>query len=311
LVRAALALLLLISVVFSAVSYAEEGTNEGMIAEVLTETDLFSEPDELSPSQGRLPEGSLLRLLGKRKGSYENVEVELTDGIAEGWVRRKMLNLKVQEQQQENWEKKERRKGVSEGDDTKRKPRRSDKMYIPEDEELLLKRHTSFFYGLVFEVPVAYIQDNLGNLFTGPNYRLGAHVGFYLTKSMPMRFEVAYARMAGTSDPASPVGVDQSFEVGFADLRSQLEYELGDFSLLGYLQYSFGTGVNAAPATTAALFSQAASLSSLWVGGGAGYRVRFGESNRLMMQLTYGMSLKTDPVGFQAVGIRFLWEIRG
>lgn len=296
---------------FSAVSYAEEGSNEGMIAEVLTETDLFAEPDELSPSQGRLPEGSLLRLLGKRKGAYESVEVELTDGIAEGWVRRRMLNLKVQEQQQENWEKKERRKGLSEEGEGKRKSRRSGKMYIPEDEELLLKRHTSFFYGLVFEIPVAYIEDSLGNLFTGPNYRLGAHVGFYLTKSMPMRFELAYARMAGTSDTASPVGADQSFEVGFADLRTQLEYELGDFSLLGYVQYSFGTGVNAAPSTTAGLFSQASSLSSLWLGGGAGYRVRFGESNRLLMQLTYGMSLKTDPVGFQAFGVRFLWEIRG
>ncbi len=309
-VRAALALLLLIFVLASA-SYAEEGTNEGMIAEVLTETDLFSEPDDLSPSQGRLPEGSLLRLLGKRKGAYENVEVELTDGISEGWVRRKMLNLKVQEQQQENWEKKERRKGVSEEGEGQRKSRRSGKMYIPEDEELLLKRHTSFFYGLVFEIPVAYIEDSLGNLFTGPNYRLGAHVGFYLTKSMPMRFELAYARMAGSSDTASPVGADQSFEVGFADVRTQLEYELGDFSLLGYLQYSFGTGVNAAPTTTAGLFPQASSLSSLWLGGGAGYRVRFGESNRLLMQLTYGMSLKTDPVGFQAFGVRFLWEIRG
>jgi len=163
----------------------------------------------------------------------------------------------------------------------------------------------------VFELPIASIQDSLGNLFTGPNYRLGAHVGFYLTKSMPLRFELAYARMAGTSDSASPVGGGQSFEVGFADMRSQLEYELGDFSLLGYVQYSFGTGVNAAPATTAALFSQASSLSSLWVGGGAGYRVRFGESNRLLMQLTYGTALQSDPVGFQAFGVRFLWEIRG
>jgi hypothetical protein len=286
------------------------GTNEGMIAETLREADLFSEPDEASVTQGRLPEGTLLRLLGKRKGVFENVEVELVDGIAEGWVQRKALNLKDQELQMENWDtrvkyRRSRKEPQKEATDDRRGP-----IVVPKDEVLLIRRQPSFFYGLVAELPLTYITDTRDNLFSGINYRLGVHGGFFLGRNTPLRFELAYTRVGGTADGASAqAGPGSLIELGFADFRTQLELGIGNFAILGFAQYSFGTGVEAAPPSVN--FGSAGSLSSFWVGVGGGYRVAFTQTSAILLQLTYSLSLLREPLGFQAFGFRLVWEIRG
>lgn len=280
-----------------------------MIAETVVETDLLPEPDDLSSSQGRLPEGTLLRLLGKRVSGFENVEVELVDRIAEGWIRRKDLNLKAQEEQNEKWDKREKRPRRRDNTDAAERKRREDRIYVPKDEVLLIRRTPSFFYGLVGEVPLAYISNSANDFFSGLNFRIGAHIGFFITQSMPLRFEVAYARMAGSADAASPAGAGATMEVGFVDLRTQLEVQFGSFLALGLVQYSFGAGVGSAPATPT--FGSAGSLSSFWLGAGGGYRIGFSDGNSIVLQATYSMSLLRDPVGFQAIGFRILWEVRG
>lgn len=281
-----------------------------MIAEVTTDTELFPEPDDLSPSNGKIPAGTLLRLLGKRSGAYENVSVELENGVAEGWVLRKAMNLAKQERQQE---KMDARAASGQTTSTRGGPGDEGKegrpRYIPKDEGSLIRRDPSFLYGFVVELPYVMITDSSNNYFTGVGYRLGAHIGKYLATSLPLRLEVAYTKFPTTADSQSPAGAGASLELGFVDFRLQMDYEFSVLTVFGILQYSLGAGVGKVSNTVQ--FGDVSTLNSLWFGAGAGYRIRFGDYNSFQLQGAYTQSLSTSPFQYQALSARVLLEFRG
>src|SRR5688500_13022204 len=199
----------------------------GTAAQLIQETSLRKEASEDAKSLGRLPKGTVLTLQGDRKNGFVFVEVELEDGSIEGWVRTEALNRQARGDDDGDDE--------DEASDKKAKPdepeepppqRPRTRVSVPKDEGLLLRRDPTFFYGLqaggglVVMVPAA-----VESTFIGPGFGVGAHLGYYVDRNIPIHVELGYSQLTGSDEKTPP----DTIQFGFLDIAAIATYSIGGF----------------------------------------------------------------------------------
>ncbi len=267
----------------------------------MEDSELYKEA-RLGPSFGLLPKGTLLRLLGEQTGRFVSVEVELQSGTLEGWVVKQRLNL--EEQSREELLEESRR-----GDDKPKNARelapRIKRSRVPKDEGLLLRRQPTFFYGPNVAGVFSIINASTDS-FTGMGFSAGGHVGTFLGRDLPLRFELTYLSLNGLGQAtAAPV----SF--GFLETALSLAYQVNDLELVARTGYAFAMGVSTLPGALNGSFGAISELSTLWIGGGIGYQFTFSEITHATVRAMYGVGLIQSPFVFQTIGIQALLDFQG
>jgi hypothetical protein len=315
-------------------AHAEE-TKTGTAVQLSRDTDLRKEPSDDAGSYGVLPSGTVMTLRGQREGDYLAVKVELEDGAIEGWVKREAISRESFDEGDEapppppKKVTRIRRDGEEETGPDEPRLRPRSRIRIPKDEGLLLHRDTTFFYGLHANGSLAIMQDSGGNVYLGPGFSGGAHVGIFLADNIPIRVDVSYTFLSGSlqgSGSTSSTGTGTSgtsgtggssgistgvtaISFGFLDAGLTGQYNIDNFELFGTVQYSYGLGVSNLPNTIT--IGTAADLSSLWIFGGAGYRIPLNDQTDLSIQARYGVSFLRSPVGFQTISLGVGIDFKG
>lgn len=289
--------ILVLFVLFALPSLAED--TRGSAASTVREVVLKKEPSEDAPSLGRLPKGTILTLKGERRNGFAQVDVELESGTADGWVRIDALNRRARgEDVDEGSSGKLRITEEEESGETR--PR--SKIVVPKDEAVLLRRESSFFYGLQAGGNFAIIQSDATD-YMGIGLVGGAHLGFYLDRAFPARLEVGYLQMAGTSVDDFPLNF------GFIDTSVSVGYLIDRFELFGSFSYALAVSSSEVPADIK--FGEVSELSSLYGGGGLGYTFPMGEVSDLAIRLRYMLSFLQQPVALQGISLQFYFQLRG
>lgn len=267
----------------------------------MEDSDLYKEP-RLGPSFGLLPKGTLLRLLGEQTGRFVSVEVELQSGTLEGWVVKQRLNLEEQSRE-ELLEESRRAEGKPKS--ARELAPRARRSRVPKDEGLLLHRQPTFFYGPnaggVFGI-IGAATDS----FSGMGFSAGGHIGIFIGRDLPLRFELSYLSLNGLGQVTA---VPVSF--GFMDAALSLAYQVNDLELVARAGYAFGMGVSTLPGALNTAFGSVSELSSLWVGAGLGYQFTFSEITHMTVRAMYGVALIQSPFTFQTIGIQALLDFQG
>jgi hypothetical protein len=259
--------------------------------------------------------------------------VELEDGDLEGWVRRDSISRESFDEGDERPAPppkkvtRIRRDGEEQLGDDEPRLRPRGRIKVPKDEGLLLHRDTTFFYGLHGSGSLVIMQDSGGNSYIGPGFSAGVHGGLFLADNIPIQIEVGYTYLSGaltgssTSSSSSGSGSSSSgssstgtvtvssISFGFLDAGASIKYGIDNFELFGTLKYSYGIGVSNLPTTIT--ISSAADLSSLWVGGGAGYRIPLSDMTDMSLRASYGISFLRSPVGFQTLSLGVAIDFKG
>ena len=289
---------------------AESGFG-GDVGEVLRETDLRVGPSDRSESLGRLPSGTIVLLKGRREAGFWLVEVELEDGALEGWLTENSVNRsgtpKVSQPPREA-SPNSPSNGVSADRDTGRKgqfrPRR--KVRVPKDEGLLLRREKSFFYGLHARGNFNILETDTDDFYyLGLGFTVGAHLGFYWIRNLPLRLEAAYTISSGVAAEN-----DVLLQIGFFDLSAQIQYPIiNRLELFGGVQYSNGISINDIPTTIN--IAAPADLSSIYLFVGGGYRIPSGDFLDFIIRARYSISFLRAPIGIQSFGVGVSIEFSG
>ncbi len=272
-----------------------------MVAELVEDADLQKEPAEGAPAHGLLPKGTLLRLLGDQQGKFIHVEVELEQGSLEGWVRQDRLNLDEQDKEKAKEKPKKRIREIP-FDADQAKPTRA---RVPKDESLLLGRKPSFFYGVGASGNYGLIRSpEDGRFYAGPGFSAGANVGMYVDRSLPIRFEMLYTTLTGASSDGFVAGW------GFVQAGFSGAYNIDNIEIFGSMHYAFGISISDLP-TDGPLFNSPSDMSSLWFGGGVGYRIPLSPLTSLTSRAFYSISFSQAPFNFQILGVMFLIDLQG
>lgn len=288
----------LLAALLSCPGYAED--NSGSAAQVVREVHLKKDPSEDAPSLGRLPRGTILTLKGDRRNGFAEVGVELEQGSVEGWIRIDALNRRARGEDVE--EESDSVRIEEEEEDAEPRPRRKKKIAVPQDEGLLLRRDSSFFYGLQAGGNFGILASETTD-YMGPGFMAGAHIGFFLDRNIPLRFEVGYLSLSGTAED------DTQISIGFLESSVAFSYFIEQFELFGALSYAYGMNVSNLP--TDLLSFEAADFSKLFGGGGIGYQFSLGEVTDLTLRARYMISFGQDPVMFQTFALQFYFSFRG
>jgi hypothetical protein len=265
---------------------------QGAVAEVLSDAEIVSEPKPGARSFGVLPRGTLLRISGEEEGLYLPVEVELEQGGLEGWILQDKLSRPGQDV--------EKKSAVEVAEPTKRPRRR-----VPKDEELLFRRQPTFFYGLNAGGLYSLINAFDATSYGGFGFSAGGHLGFFLSRTLPLRIEVGYTSLLASDSN----GVAVSF--GFLDAGASLSYELKEFEFFGKVHYAFGSSVSALPGALASAFGAVSELGGIWVGAGIGYRFPSSNMVRFSTRLGYHVSLGNSVFAFNTFRLSLLLDFEG
>ncbi|MCB0405390.1 MAG: outer membrane beta-barrel protein [Bdellovibrionales bacterium] len=280
-------------------------------ARVIFETDLRQRPKEDSRVKGRLPDGSVVILVGKQRGDYQMVEVELEDGTSlDGWVNMNALQRMGGT-------------GAPGGAPDPQKPRRRSRtrMVLPEDESLLLRRKPSFFFGVNLGGNFAVIQPaqpvNPGT-YTGVGFIAGGYAGFYLQDNVPLRLEVNYLQMNGsdpniasTADPSLADSLNYGF-LEFAVVPALTFNTLEVFAGLGFaLGISIGDTPNGFQPNPGEEINAASDISSLSAQVGAGVTFDLNRDTQMAVRGRYTIHIDTSPILFMGFGVVASLQLRG
>ena len=280
-----------------------------MIAEITRDAELYKQPKDSGPSHGVLPKGTLLRLTGQQESFYYSVEVELEQGVIEGWVKEGFLNL---EQQQK--EKKKRESIGADGFPPPVDPKKAGeavpakkraKLRVPKDEGLLLYRQPTFFFGAHGGGTYSIIPAINGSTFSGAGFSLGVHVGTFLRQNIPLRIELGYSNQGGADASGNPA----SF--AFMELGATCGYLYEGFEFFGRLHYGLAISVSNLPGGLNTTFGPVSDLSSLWIGAGAAYRIPVNEMSNLSIRGLYSMSFLQSPFIFHMLGLQMVFDVNG
>lgn len=296
----------------SALSFSSRAEESGNVVEVVRESEVRKSPESSSESFGRLPEGTLLRLKGERKGAFERVFVELVDGNIEGWVLRSDLDLAKQEQQQEALD-----RIASEAPprhEKKLEPppsriRLRTKTRVPKDEVLLLRRETQYFGGFLMDGQLSLIADAPGDFFMGPGFRVGGYLGMPINPIVTGRLEVSYAFHSGVADSFSPGGAGFPVDFGFVDIRAVVDVSLQPVWIFGFLGGIIGISTSTVPAGV--VFGPPTDLSNLFLGAGARWMFPLSEFSDFGLTTSYGISALPSPMFIQAFSVGIVLQLKG
>lgn len=239
---------------------------------------LYQKSSDKAATLGKLPTGSIVKVLERKMGGFVLVEVELEEGNLTGWVKTDALEKPVNQPQ-------------------------PSKILIPKDEGLLIRREPVFLFGFHLGGSLGFIQTDVSTAYSGPGFVGGGIAGIFLAPRLPLRFEVSYSLVNGTADD----NLDLSF--GFLDFALIPAYQFDSFELFGGFQYSFGLGVKDIP--RGVVLPSASDLSSVWGQLGAGYRIRLGYFTTVLIRLRYCTSFQRSPFVFNVISLVTAIEFQG
>jgi len=274
--------------------------SSGSAAQLLRESALKKDPDSEAATLGRLPKGTILMLKGEQQNGFVEVEVELEEGASvQGWILQKDLNRRARGEDVE--EEGDDKIEVDDGEEKVRKIRPRSKIKVPKDEGLLLRRDSSFFYGLQASGHYGILQSPDSD-YVGMGFSVGGHLGLFLDQSIPMRFELGYTQLGGSTD------VD-SIAIGFFDASVSVGYLIERFELFGTLAYFYGSNNSNLPPDI--VIEETSDFSSPYGGGGIGYTFPVGEVTDMAVRLRYMLSFIPDPLTNQVISLTFYFSFRG
>lgn len=244
---------------------------------------------------GRLPAGTVLTFEGQIQKGFISVSVELQDGaVKTGWI----LEDEIEGSE-------EALQSLQDGE--KEAPPKKKRAEVPEDEKLLIKRESSFFYGVQAGPNYSFIATDVNTfLYTGLGFTAGAVLGTYFDPKIPVRLEVNYSQRNGES--ADDLVASLSFN--FMDVAIIPCYLVQNFELGLGLQYSFGLGISQVPRGVV-LTNGAGDLSSLALPVAVGYRFGGSETLHYVIRARYDLFFNQSPLIFQAASLIFALEFHG
>lgn len=267
------------------------------------ETELRKDPYPDSESLGLLPAKSIVTLTGEEKGKFVQVEVELEEGVVQGWIESKSLTKKEAPEEGES-EEEEEKKIIK----VRKAKKKKKTIPVPGDEGILLGRKPTFSYGFVGggHLDFLSVQDPQDSL-SGYGFMGGATLSFLLDPTFRLRTEVDYAVHSGTNSN------DKLLSFGFLDISATGEFPLSEsFYLLAGFQYSLGIGMdNADSVASTSSVGAASDVSGIWGLAGLGYKFPLGETTALSLRARYAGAFMASPVGFHTFGLQAVWEIEG
>lgn len=257
--------------------------------------ELRRSPSNGSASFGRLPEGSILTFEGQSQRGFMEISVELEDGsIKKGWVNEDQIESS-DDVPLESLRKPDKPL------DVKKK-----RMEVPEDEQLLIKRESSFFYGIHAGAQYSMMQTEKSQLlYTGVGFMGGAQIGTYLGKNFPARFEVTFSQENGEGEDL----VSLSFN--FLKTAAMVGYQVRSFELSLGFQYIFGMGISDLPRSVSATLVDATDLNSPGMVAAMGYRFSTGGPVEWTVRLRYDLSFLQTPFTFQNVALTVALDLGG
>lgn len=275
---------------------------------MIFETDLKRRPKTSSRAKGRLPDGSVLTVIGKQRGDFQLVEVVLEDGSKlEGWV-----NMNAIEPLENSAKTKTKTRAFDN--------RPAKRIVIPPDEGLLLRREPSFYFGVQLGGNFAIIQPAqtiTENSYLGVGFLGGGFIGFYLDNNIPLRFEVNYLQFAGTdpNDVTGSQGGLNKLNYGFLEIAVVPAILVGDFELFGGIGYALGLGIASDPQNFSPNpgeeLNSPADLSSLSGHVGAAYTFSLSRDILMSLKGRYTIHFKTSPILFMGFAGLVSFQLRG
>ncbi|MBM4303746.1 MAG: SH3 domain-containing protein [Deltaproteobacteria bacterium] len=290
-------ILILFLFLFSLPVKAEEFSG-GSAAELSSGTVLLRGAQKDAEVIGRLPKGTVLTILGESEGGWVKVEVELVDGVEQGWIDESAIKGAEQQELDDNRSQAKKKK--------KKNKKRS---RLPEDELAVIKRDPSFTYGV-------YAGGNFGILspaydevtLQGMGGQGGAFIYWYLSRESSLGVELGVTQLSGSeSQPIDSLSVKSGVARLF-DVSAVFEYLYQNFRFFGVLQYSKGIGISDFPLDQV---ESASDFSGLWFKAGAGYSIPLSDVVSLVGKGTYGYSFNRAYVGFQGFFFSAYLEFRG
>lgn len=273
----------------------------GTAAELARATNLLRDPQEDAEIIGRLPKATILNLLGNRSGKWLKIEVELVNGVEQGWVDESALKSTVDEEKTTSDENGDRKSD-------EKKSKRGKKRAIPEDELAVLKRDSSFVYGVFGGANYGTLDSSYEQvLFQGIGGQGGGLFSFFLNREMTLGVEVGITQLSGAQAPTS-TGAVKSGTARLLDIAAVYEYLYRNFRFFGALQYSAGIGIADFPPDQP---PSASDFSGLWLKGGVGYSFEISTVLNLVLKGFYGYSFNRVYIGFQNFGVSAYLEFRG
>lgn len=278
-------------------SFAEEFSG-GNAAELATEAKLLRGPQDDAEAIGRLPKGTVLTLLGENKGRWVKVEVELVDGVEQGWIEQKAIKSSFSEDNEESGQ-----LGSKKGRKTKKRRR------LPEDEIAVLKREAAFNYGVYGGVNYGILASAYeAPLYQGLGVQGGGFFGYFLTPEITLGAEVGFTQLSGSQAQTANSSLVKSGTARLLDIAGVFEYFYRSFRFFGAVQYSMGIALADFPVN---LPPNASDVSGLWVKAGVGYSLALTDVVNLVAKGFYGFSFNRTHIGFQNFGISAYLEFKG
>ncbi len=275
----------------------------GSAAELATETNLLRGPQEDAEIIGRLPKGTLLSMLGEVSGNWVKIEVELVNGIEQGWIDERAIKSNVIEDNKEDNESKKSKKVSSKKEKSLNKKRR-----IPEDEMAVLKRESSFVYGIYGGGNYGILSSSYEEaLFQGMGLQGGGFINFFLNRELTLGLEVGGTQLSGSQNTVE-ANLVKSGTARLVDIAGVFEYLYRDFRFFGALQYSLGVGIADFPIDEP---PSASDFSGVWLKVGAGYAIEISQMVNLVLKGFYGFSFNRTYIGFHDFGLSAYLEFRG
>jgi hypothetical protein len=268
---------LIFLVLFSPVAFAKYETNKS--------TSLYEEPDASSKNLGLLPKATILEWKEEIKNGFAKVKVELED-----------------EEPIEGWIKIDRVKPALPVEEIKKKKA---KIFVPEDEGLLMRREASFLYGVQAGADYSIIQTSVGtDNYTGIGILGGGYVGAFLDKDFPIRFEFNFFQTTGTSSVDFINLGFNFFEVGIVP-----SYMLSNFEIFGGLSYAFGLGMADIP--TGITVTGPSAQSSPGAQIGVGYHIPTSSPLEVAFRLKYSTLFNRGNFAFNIISLLIGLEFHG
>lgn len=275
----------------------------GSAAELVKETNLLRGPQEDAEIVGKLPKGTILTTLGDSEGDFIKVEVELVDGIEQGWISEE--SVKSSDQQRKDDEKADKK-----SDKKNRKGKKKKRQKLPDDELAVIRREPTFAYGI-------YGGGNYGLLASSDSEELymgfggqgGGFIHWFLNRESAIGLQLGITQLSGAQATINPsTGLAKTGTARLFDVTAIYEYLYQQFRFFGGLQYSFGIGIADFPPTHP---PSASDLSGVWLRIGGGYAFPLSDVVNLVAKGIYGISFNREYVGFQSFGVSVYLEFRG
>lgn len=239
-----------------------------------------------------------MTVLDESKGGFVRVEVELIDGVEQGWVDEKSIKDSALEA--------EENKNLSQ----KKNKRRKKKRRLPEDEMALLRRDSTFTYGLYLggNYGVLAATDSASSLYQGIGGQGGGFWRYFIAPDMTLGADVGVTQIQGATAINQNTNTSLVGSARLLDITAVYEYLYQEFLFFGAIQYSLGMSLADFPKEDPYSVSD---IGGLWIKGGAGYSINLNEVVSLVGKGFIGYAFNRNYIGFTTFGLSAYLEFKG